>query len=94
MDGNPYEVAGRGVAQLRGILRLAQLSMPAVELMARNAEMERQMALDQEPDVTDWDTSPVGRKFAYARTALSEVADALEIVERAVSFDPRHPPKP
>lgn len=91
-DGNPYDVGARALAQLRGILQQVELSLPVTELMVRNAELERQMALDQDPDAVNWPTSPQGKKFYAVRVKLDDLKNELSAMERAASYDPRHPP--
>jgi hypothetical protein len=93
MDGNPYEVGARGIAQLRGILRIAELSLPAVELMARNAELERQMVDGDEPDAISWPASPQGRKFERIKLDLARMSTELSVLERAAGYDPKNPPR-
>lgn len=91
-DGNVYEVAQRAVAQLRALERLIELSLLPAEIMARNAELERQMTDGGEPDAPSWADSPQGRMFARIREQNQRVIKALDSLERAVSYDPRHPP--
>lgn len=92
-DGNAYEVGARGIAQLRALHRLVELSLGPAELMARNAYMERQMALGQEPDAAGWPDSPQGRIFTRLRRQTTDAIQALTSLERAVAFDPKHPPR-
>ena len=92
-DGNPYEAGARALAQLRGIVRLAELSLPATEIMARNAELERQMVDGGDPDASSWPTSAQGNKFKRIAEHLAGISQQLSVLERAASYDPRHPPR-
>ena len=61
--------------------------------MARNAELERQAALDDgnRPQVTamNWPTSAQGAKLRTAQRTLEDVSDVLASVAVAASWDPR-----
>jgi hypothetical protein len=90
-DGTPYEVAGRSVAQLRGLVKLIELSTPAAEAMVRNAQMSREIEENVAP--TPWERTPQGRVFMKLRTQTEETIKALDALERAASYDPKHPPR-
>jgi hypothetical protein len=92
-DGNPFEVAERGVSQLQALMLLAEQSLPAAELMARNAEMTRRMDLGGEPEGDKWVETPQGRQWAALKEDLKAVQKRLKVMKAAASYDPRHPPK-
>lgn len=92
-DGTPFEVAGRAVAQLRGLVKLVELSTPPAEAMARNAQMSRDIEAEMVGLGPPWEETPQGRIFAKLRKQTEETLHALEALERAASYDPKHPPR-
>jgi hypothetical protein len=91
-DGNPYEVAEQATRQLHGLARLMELSLPAVEKMARNAQMERDIALGGEPDAAGWPDSPQGRQFEMIRRQNADHVRVLNYLVQAAAYDPKNPP--
>lgn len=92
-DGNPYEVAARAVAQAEGVLAAGQTATDVAFLMARNADMERNMALGMPPAGSAYSEGPQGRKFVEVQEALTAARKSLGVLKAAVAFDPKHPPK-
>lgn len=92
-DGNAFEVAQRAVDQVLALARLTELSLGPTVLMARNAELERQMALGDEPDAAAWEQSTQAKQFASAVAELQNAQRRLRVLRRAVAFDPKHPPR-
>lgn len=93
MDGNPFEVVDRAVAQVVGLLEITSQAVEDAELMARNAELERQCQRGEELDAVGWPVSPQGRRWATVANVLSQIAESTAVLRRAASFDPRNPPK-
>ena len=92
-DGNPYEVAARAVAQVEGALLALAPALSAAHLMARNAEMERNIALGLPPAGSAYDSGPQGRRFTEAADGLAAVLKTLGALRQAVAYDPKHPPR-
>lgn len=92
-DGNPYEVAYRACHQAAAIAGILQKSIADAEVMARNAEMERNLIDSEDPRAADWDDSPQGKRFAELSGHAQRSAQVLETLARAASYDPKHPPK-
>lgn len=92
-DGNPYEVAERAVEQVRALLHLVELSLAPTLLMARNAELERQIALGDEPDGAAWEQSAQAKNFNSVLTEIQNAQKRLALLRRVVAFDPKHPPR-
>jgi hypothetical protein len=66
----------------------------AVNLMARNAELERQLAFGVEGEelreaAAAWPESPQGRRLAELMEALDGAENTLKYLEPAVGFDPK-----
>jgi hypothetical protein len=93
-DGTPYEVAARAVAQVEGALIAASHAADAAFLMARNAEMERNLALGLPPAGSEYGAGPQGRKFSQIADDLVTMRRTLSALTAAVAYDPKHPPKP
>ena len=90
-DGNPYEVAERAVAQAEAIGAIFAQSVDDAAVMARNAEMERQIVRDGEPDAQAFEDGPQGRKFKQTETEIKAINDRLVLLRRAAGFDPKAP---
>ena len=90
IDGDPYEVAERAVAQAEGLVKVLQWTIDAAKLMARNAEMERQM-LDGSPRPEEWEKGPHGRTFDRVRADAERMEKDLRILGRGAAFNPRAP---
>lgn len=93
-DGDCYDVAKRAVQQLEGIYR--EVLNPAVEstmLMARNAYMERNIAMGNPPAGDAYLATAEGKKFVAIEAARVDALRALRLLKQAVAFDPKHPPR-
>lgn len=90
-DGDPYDVATRAVAQCSGILALYEQALDAAMLMARNAEMERNLAQRKPPAGSEYLSGPQGRQFIKLQEQLDASRKSLRVLEAAVSYDPKHP---
>jgi hypothetical protein len=94
MDGTPFEVAARAVAQARALTAILIACVDGANKMALNAEMERQMVLGGEPDAVGWELSAQGRKFERIEDDLARIRKDLEVLGQAAAYDPKNPPKP
>lgn len=92
-DGNPYEVAERAFLQAQGVAQLLYLTVEYAKLMARNAEMEREMALGGEPNAAAFPKSAQGVKLSTLSKQVRSIDKTLEALRRAAAYDPMHPPK-
>lgn len=92
-DGNPYEVAERAIGQIEALILLARTSLPAAELIARNAEMTRRMDLGGEPEGDRWVEEPQGRQWKALTDELEHTLKRLRAMKAASGFDPKHPPR-
>lgn len=93
-DGDPYQVAERAVAQLKGLLLLVAENLDAVDKMARNAELERLLSAgiggDDLRDIAHaWPESPQGRKLSTILDRLQDSVGDCDSLERAVSYNPK-----
>lgn len=95
MDGDPYQVAERAVAQLKGLLLLCAENLDGVAKMARNAELERLLASGSTDTeelrrlALGWPESPQGRSFAGILERLELSVENLASLEKAVAYNPR-----
>lgn len=83
-DGNPYEVAGRAVAQAAGIALVLQKALDDARLFARNAELERH----EDPDPKVFEEGPHGRLHTQLEDMAADIAAKLGILQKAAEFDP------
>lgn len=90
-DGDCYQAAERAIRQLRGVLTVAETLIAPTELMARNAELERQLALgnDLGKPAVEWPLSPQGAKVTQVRDSLASLQRTLSALERAVAYNPK-----
>lgn len=87
-DGNPFEVAEYAIAQCEGILDAYTKALEAAFLMARNADMERNIALGMPPAGSGYATSPQGRRFEQLRKATEDATETLRVLKKAAAYDP------
>lgn len=92
-DGDPYEVAFRACHQASAIAGILVKSIEDANVMARNAEMERNLIDSDDPKAGDWDQSPQGRRFEELSVQVDNVRLALEALAKASSYNPKKPPK-
>jgi hypothetical protein len=90
-DGNPFEVAERAIAQLEGLLVIADDLLPKSELMARNAEMTRRIDLGGDPEGDRWAGEPQGRQWQAVREELSTLKRRLRTLKATAGWDPKDP---
>lgn len=88
-DGDPYEVAVRGIAQLEGIAFIALEQVEAAKILALNAALERQLTTGKDADPSEFHESPEGTKWALVEEQLGSVVRTLSALKRAASFNPR-----
>jgi hypothetical protein len=92
-EGDPFEVADQAVAQAEAAVELSQKALADAEVMARNAELERQLYAKGKCDAEGWPTSPQGRQYDTLGKLLDELRSRLGTLRRAACFNPRRPPK-
>lgn len=93
-DGDPYQVAERAIQQLAGILDAFDALVEPTDLMLRNAELERLMALGVEGDdlrtqARAWPESPQAARLKGAQDLIREQKEALVVLSRAARYDPK-----
>jgi hypothetical protein len=91
-DGDPFEVAEKAVRQAEEAVELSQRALNDAEVMARNAEMERQLHATGECDAQAWPASAQGRQYDLIRARLDKNRKLLALLRRAAGFNPRQPP--
>lgn len=92
-DGNPYEVAEQAIAMVDGILQIAEKAVEVADLMARNAEMERNLVLKKPAAGDEWPNTPQGVLWAGQARDLTEIRRKMVALRAAAAYDPKHPPK-
>lgn len=84
-DGDTFEVAERAVRQAHALAGVLRKAVEDAEIMARNAEMDRQ----PEPDAKAWPASPQGRQFANVKAAMEREEKRLALLVQAAGFNPK-----
>lgn len=92
-DGDPFEVAARASQQAESLAKLLAHTIEGATLMARNAEMERNLQAGDEPGAAGWDGSAQGKKFARAVLQARDLELTLRALSIAAGYNPRKPPK-
>lgn len=88
-DGNPYEVAERAARQVEALAALTRQAAEQAKLMIRNADLERQLALDGECSVEAYDASALARKVDQALEDFKRIQKDFSVVATAVAFNPK-----
>ena len=92
-DGNPYEVAERAMKQSGAVASVLDWTLDVAHNMLRSAEMERQIHETGHADAGAWDESAQARLLAKLREEAQKIEKMCATLEKAASFDPKHPPK-
>lgn len=90
-DGDPFDVAKRACAQAEALINLAVKSTNDAFVMARNAEMERQLLDSGRADAPAFENGPYGRQFKTTEESLKHAAANLRLLGKAAGFNPRAP---
>lgn len=88
-DGDPFDVAVRAVAQAGALTGITREALESARLMARNAELERELLLTGECDAVAWEDSGEGKKYRVLIQYLTGIQQQLGILEKAAGFNPK-----
>jgi hypothetical protein len=88
-DGDPYEVAERAVGQSLGVARSYLATLESARLMARNAELERQLVRDGSCDAVAWEDGAEGKRYAKLIEQTAAHVRTLALLERVAGFNPK-----
>lgn len=92
-DGDEFEVAAKAVEQAEESVRRAATAVEDANVMARNAEMTRNLWAGGDSRGNEWPESPQGKGFLDVAARLGFVLRRLAILKAAAGFNPRNPPK-
>jgi hypothetical protein len=92
-DGNPFEVAERALKQARGVAVVLRDALEGSRNMMRSAEMERQIYATGKADAEAFDSGPQVRILESLLDNVAGTIKGAELLTKAASFNPRHPPK-
>lgn len=92
-DGDPFDVAQRACLQAAALARLLTQSLEGANVMARNAQMERELQAEDEPNAAGWPDTAQGRRFAKLIQLSKEFEQVLALLAKASSYNPKKPPK-
>lgn len=90
-DGDPFEVAGRACKQAAALARILAQNLEVATLMARNAEMERQIIKDGEPNAAAWDDMTQAKNLKALTKLAQESEKRLTLIAKAAGFNPKRP---
>lgn len=88
-DGDPYEVAERACRQAEAVATLLEQCIEGANLMARNAQMERNLYDSDDAKAAEWEGSVQGQRFEALLEKAGIVKVSLKVLARAVAFNPR-----
>jgi hypothetical protein len=91
MDGDPFDVAERATKQAAAIARLLVQTAQGAFIMARNAEMERQIMNGDDPDAVGFEDTSQGRRFNAVRESAQEAERSLNALALAAGYNPKKP---
>jgi hypothetical protein len=92
-EGNPYEVADRGVAQCDGLALILNEQLDLAARMARNAAMTRALEAGDELSAQEWENTAEGRRWRAVQASGKALKGDLRVLRELARFDPKHPPK-
>lgn len=91
-DGDPFEVAERACKQAEAVSRILTGAIQLSELMARNAEMTRNLQeTKDDARAGEWDSSRQAQKFRALIEASENTSRLLEQLSKAAAFNPKGP---
>lgn len=88
-DGDPFDVAGRACVQAQAVARVLAGAIETAVLMARNAEMERNLIANEDANASGWEDSLHGKRFAGLVEQAREIERQLSILGKAAAFNPK-----
>ncbi len=89
MDGDEFEVAQRSCEQAAAVARVLASCIEGAAVMARNAELSRQIVLSGKPDPVAWEATAQCRMLTAGGVLAEEAERRLERVAAAAGFNPR-----
>ncbi len=91
-DGDPFEVAERACEQAAAVARVLAGAIRMAELMARNAEMTRNLQVTKDDaGAARWDPSPQAQRFREHAEAADNAERVLRQLSKAAGFNPKAP---
>jgi hypothetical protein len=93
IDGTPFEVAEATFRQAVAVFALAKQALDDGFVMARVAEMERQLQRDEEPDGANFQHTALGISLQDTKTIVDRLSMSIKAAGLAASYNPRKPPK-
>jgi hypothetical protein len=88
-EGDPFEVADRAFAQAEAVARVLDKCIEDARVMARNAEMSRQLEAGGEADAAAFEDTVLARKIDDVRRGVTRAIQALPVLRRAAAFNPK-----
>lgn len=88
-DGDPFEVAERACKQPEAVARILSHVAETANLMARNAQMERNLLDGDDAKASDWDESIHGKRFAAACEKARQLEKEFRLLGQAAGFNPK-----
>lgn len=91
-DGDPFEVAERACLQAAAVADVLEAAIQSAELMARNAEMTRNLQeTKDDARAAEWDGGAQHKRFEEALSHAADVGRALNQLSKAAGFNPKAP---
>lgn len=92
-DGTPYEAAGKSVEQTHRVINLTKKAIYDTHIQARNSFMQRNLDLGDKPRGGEYEDSPEYKLLITLNASLDAMQKKLGALHRAVTYDPKNPPK-
>lgn len=93
IDGDPFEVADYACKQAEAISRILAHTLEGANIMARNAEMERNLMAGDDAKALEWEDGPQGKRYMALIEQTRKIENNVKLLARAASFNPKKPPK-
>lgn len=90
-DGDPFDVAERAVLQAGAVARVLKQALDGARLMARNAEMERQLMGGGDPDPLAFEQGAQGKRLRLLQEQAGAAEKQLTVLARAAGYNPKRP---
>lgn len=93
LPGSPFDVAEAAALQASDVGQLLVRAIDDTYMMARSAEMERELQLSDTCDGSAFADSPLGARLLDMKESAIALVQKLKAASLAAGYNPKHPPK-
>lgn len=92
-EGSPYDATRQAVRQTYNVANLLRRSIRDTNVQTRNAFMQRNLDTGKKPEAEAYEASAEHRLLQAMDSTVKKIQIKLTALEKAVSYDPKNPPK-